>query len=127
MSTSAKRKPSSERVIKRSKTSATAKKQPAKKTSTLDNLKAKFSTAVGKVVSPRKSGKKMTKLEREMAKKQRVDVIMGICMLLVVVSITYSTYMVSLFVDGTAMVIALAPQVVFAVITLVLAFSKIYK
>jgi hypothetical protein len=35
--------------------------------------------------------------------------------------------MTNLFVDGTMMVVALTPQVIFATVTLLIAFYKIYK
>ena len=76
---------------------------------------------------PRKKAKKAAQIERQLARKQKIRGIIGIGLLFVVVSIAYSTYMTNLFVDGPEMVAALAPQVAFAVITLVIAFYKIYK
>ena len=71
--------------------------------------------------------KKLTKTERKLERQKKIRGIIGIGLLFVVVSIAYSTYMTALFVDGTAMVVALAPQVVFATVILLIAFYKIYK
>ena len=74
-----------------------------------------------------KKVKKLTKTERKLERQKKIRGIIGIGLLFVVVSIAYSTYMTALFVDGTAMVVALAPQVVFATVILLIAFYKIYK
>ena len=74
-----------------------------------------------------KKVKKLTKIERKLERQKKIRGIIGIGLLFVVVSIAYSTYMTALFVDGTAMVVALAPQVVFATVILLIAFYKIYK
>lgn len=86
-----------------------------------------FSSVVNKVKRPRKAPKKLTKADRKLAMDQKIRGIIGIGLLFVVVSIAYSTYMTNLFVDGSAMVIALAPQVLFALATFVIAFYKILK
>jgi hypothetical protein len=52
---------------------------------------------------------------------------LGIGLLLAIVSIAFSTYVTITFVGGHGVYVALAPQVVFAVASLVRAFSKIYK
>lgn len=75
----------------------------------------------------RKKAKKLTKIEKKARLEQKKRGIIGIGLLFVVVSIAYSTYMTNLFVDGHMMVVALAPQVIFAAITLLIAFYKIYK
>ena len=74
-----------------------------------------------------KKAKKVTKADRKLARLQKIRGIIGIGLLFVVVSIAYSTYMTVLFVDGPIMVVALAPQVAFATIILLIAFYKIYK
>lgn len=57
---------------------------------------------------------------------QRKRVIMGIGLLLAIVSIAFSTYVTTTFVDGSAVYIALAPQVAYALYTL-LKVLKLYK
>lgn len=74
-----------------------------------------------------KKVKKLTKTELKLERQKKIRGIIGIGLLFVVVSIAYSTYMTALFVDGTAKVVALAPQVVFATVILLIAFYKIYK
>lgn len=117
-------------------TKVVSKRQPNKvtKSSFSDKIKVliskgseKFHSVVNKVLHPNKKTKKLTKNEREMIKNARKNVILGIGLLLTVVSIAYSTYMTNLFVDGVFMIVALAPQVIFAAIILIKAFSKIYK
>lgn len=54
-------------------------------------------------------------------------VILGIGLLLVVVSIAYSTSVIFIGVDSLASRIALLPQVIFAFGILVFAFSKIFR
>lgn len=88
--------------------------------SRLDNIKKRLGLKSKKV-------RKLTKNDRKLARQQKARGIIGIGLLFVVVSIAYSTYMTVLFVDGTAMVVALTPQVIFAAITLLIAFYKIYK
>lgn len=74
-----------------------------------------------------KKAKKITKTQKQLERKQKIRGIIGIGLLFVVVSIAYSTYMVNLFVDGPAMVVALAPQVLFAAVILIIAFYKLFK
>lgn len=93
------------------------KLQPVR--SKFDNILARF--------KPRKKAKKLTKVEKKAIRQQKIRGIIGIGLLFVVVSIAYSTYMTVLFVDGVMMAIALAPQVIFASIVLLIAFYKIYK
>lgn len=71
--------------------------------------------------------KKLTKAERKKKTKERINGIIGVGLLFVIVSIAYSTYVVTLFVDGTTALIAVAPQVIFASVTLFKAFYKMYK
>lgn len=82
---------------------------------------------VNKIFHPKKKAKKLTKIERENAKNQRNRGIMGIGQLLVVVSIAYSTAVILIGVGSLASIIALVPQVIFALVTLIKAFSKLYK
>lgn len=97
----------------------------------IDNVKKSVRSKVDNVKKrlgiKSKKAKKTTKEERKLARLQKIRGIIGIGLLFVVVSIAYSTYMTVLFVDGTAMVVALTPQVVFAAIILLIAFYKIYK
>jgi uncharacterized membrane protein len=79
------------------------------------------------IILHRKKVKKLTKTQKKELQKQKLNGIIGIGLLFVVVSIAYSTYMTNLFVDGTMMVVALTPQVIFATVTLLIAFYKIYK
>lgn len=124
----------------KAKSTSTAKRKPAVKNSAkpkatfkdrIDNIKKSvivlFNNIKKKLGFKSKKATKVTKDEKKLARKQKIRGIIGICLLFVVVSIAYSTYMTVLFVDGTMMVIALAPQVIFAVVTLLIAFYKIYK
>lgn len=120
---------------KTSKTTST-KRKPAKKTGVtlknrIDNVKkavaVQFNNTKKKLGFKSKKAKKVTKAELKLARQQKIRGIIGIGILFVVVSIAYSTYMTVLFVDGLVMAFALAPQVVFAAVTLLIAFYKIYK
>lgn len=97
----------------------------------IDNAKkavvVQFNNTKKKLGVKSKKVKKLTKIERKLERQKKIRGIIGIGLLFVVVSIAYSTYMTALFVDGTAMVVALAPQVVFATVILLIAFYKIYK
>lgn len=86
-----------------------------------------FNNTKKRFIARRKKAQKLTKIEKKALHEQKVRGIIGIGLLFVVVSITYSTYMTALFVDGPMMVAALAPQVIFAVTTLLIAFYKLYK
>lgn len=90
-------------------------------------IKTKISEAVHKFKQPRKKAKKLTKQQQILAKEQRNRGILGIGLLLVVVSITFSTFIAHTFVDDWKLWIALAPQIAFAAITLIKAFLKLYK
>ena len=123
------------------KTSATKRKvTPSAKTvpksnvtlkNRIDSLKkavlVQFNNTKKRLGFKSKKVKKLTKTERKLERQKKIRGIIGIGLLFVVVSIAYSTYMTALFVDGTAMVVALAPQVVFATVILLIAFYKIYK
>lgn len=91
------------------------------------HLKAHFNNVVNKVKIPRKKGKKLTKAQQIAAKEQRKSGIMGIGLLLVVVSIAYSTSVIFIGADSFASKLSLIPQALFAAITLFKAFSKIYE
>ncbi len=93
----------------------------------LQPISNKFNNIKKRLGLQRKKAKKLTKTERSLVRQQKIRGIIGIGLLFVVVSIAYSTYMTVLFVDGKIMVAALAPQVIFAAITLLIAFYKIYK
>ncbi len=93
----------------------------------LQPVRGKINNIVSKVKRPSKKAKKTTKAERVLARQQKKNGIIGIGLLFTVVSIVYSTYMTNLFVDGPLMWVALAPQVIFAGVTLLIAFYKIYK
>jgi len=128
------------KATNKAQSTSTAKSKPATKNSTkpkvtlkdrIDNIKKSvivlFNNIKKKLGFKSKKATKVTKDEKKLARKQKIRGIIGICLLFVVVSITYSTYMTVLFVDGITMIIALAPQVTFAVVTLLIAFYKIYK
>lgn len=133
------------RMTKTSKTTAkTAKKpvaKPAKrvvnkspKSSKIDEVKKYFNSLGDKINNTysglkktKKKTKKPTKAEQKISRDKKIRGIIGIGLLFVVVSIAYSTYMTNLFVDGPIMVVSLAPQVIFAGATLLIAFYKIYK
>lgn len=80
-----------------------------------------------KAKSPRKKGKKHTKKQIELIRAQQKRGILGIGLLLVVVSIAYSTLVIIAGVDGPISKIILLPQALFALVTLLKAFSKIYQ
>ena len=92
-----------------------------------DNLKSGVLTLASKVKSNKKPAKKLTKAQKIQRNTDRKHVIIGIGLLLVAVSIYYSTSVTSSLVDSKAVYVALAPQVAFAVIVTIKAFSKIYK
>lgn len=93
----------------------------------MKHVDTKFSNVVNKAKHPRKPAKKMTKIQLQEAKVERRRGILGIGLLLVVVSIIFSTFVAIKFVNGVALYVALAPQIVFAAVSLFKAFSKIYK
>lgn len=93
----------------------------------LQPISSKFNNMKKNFSQPRKKAKKLTKAEREIAKTERNHAILGIGQLLVVVSIAYSTSVIFIGVDSLESKIILIPQVVFALFTLLKAFSKLYK
>lgn len=120
--------PSKAKVSKATKaTPVKGKSLKEKLSDRLQPVRSKIDNIVRKVKQPRKKAKKTTKAERLEIRKQKIRGIIGIGLLLTVVSIVYSTYMVNLFVDGTEMIVALAPQVIFATLISIYAFYKIYK
>lgn len=94
-------------------------------------VRSRFDNVLNKFKKQPKKAKKISKSAAALAKKEQREqqkrAILGIGLLLVIVSIIYSTTVVREFVNSTASLVALAPQVIFAVIILVKAFSKIYK
>ena len=92
-----------------------------------ENLKAGVFTLATKVKAPKKPAKKLTKAQKKERKEHRLRVIMGIGLLLVVMSIGYSTFVILTLVDSWVALFVLAPQIVFAIITTLKAFSNIYK
>ncbi len=90
-------------------------------------LRKLFNNVVNKAKPHRKSVKKVTKKQQKLNREQQMRGILGIGLLFVVVSITYSTYVIFNGVDSSASRLLLAPQVFFALYTLFKAFSKIYK
>ena len=74
-----------------------------------------------------KKAKKPTKLQKELAKAKNKNAILGIGLLLVVVSIAYSTTVIFIGVNSIESKIALLPQTVFALAILIKAFSRLYK
>lgn len=98
-----------------------------KSKSVVSSVKGSLRSVLNRAKHPRKTSKKLTKLERETAKRQRKNAILGIGLLLVVVSIAYSTSVIYIGVDSEMSRIALLPQVVFGLITIFKAFSKLYR
>lgn len=90
-------------------------------------IRVHFNNTVHKMTPHRKKARKLTKAELKFHKEQNVRAILGIGLLLVVVSIAYSTTIIFLGVDSSASRLALLPQVIFALFTLIKAFSKFYK
>lgn len=90
-------------------------------------VRSRFNNILRKLKKQPKKARKLTKIQKKEAFQQKKRVILGIGLLFVVVSIGYSTYITRTFVDTDISVVALVPQVVFAVIILLKAFSKIYK
>jgi len=95
--------------------------------SKFSKIMAFLTNVVNKVSHHSKKAKKMTKIDRELAKIEHKNVILGICQLLVFVSVAYSTAVIYTGVDSLMSKIALLPQVIFALIILVKSFSKLYK
>lgn len=120
--------PVKEKTTKRS--TKKAEKKISFKGSVLDTLqpvRSKFNNAINKIKNPSKKAKRTTKAELKLKRQQRLRGILGIGLLLVVVSIAYSTSVIYIGVDSSASRIALFPQVLFALLTLFKAFSKLYK
>jgi hypothetical protein len=120
-------------VAKTIKTDVAKRKEGAKvslKTSVLAKLtvtRDKVKKAFSKPKTAHKKSKKATKSGRILAKQQRNNAILGIGLLLVVVSILYSTSVILIGVSSVPSKIALFPQAFFALLILIKAFSKIYK
>lgn len=95
--------------------------------SNITKVKNTFNKIVKKAKHLSKKRKKSTKIDQKLAQNRRNHVILGLGQLFVVVSIIYSTFIVRTFVDTDISLIALAPQVIFALCILLKAFSKLYK
>jgi hypothetical protein len=124
----------SETTVKIGKTDAIKRKDKPSLMSRVKALVSKARSFFNNVFSRLKPSKKPSKLSkkeqaehRKAFREQLIRGIIGIGLLLVVVSIAFSTYITNLFLDGPMMIIALIPQVGFAVITLLVAFYKILK
>lgn len=76
---------------------------------------------------PSKLSKKAQIEQKKTSREDQKRGILGIGDLFVVVSIAYSSYVITNGVHSTASRVMLVPQVVFAVYKLIKAFSKIYK
>lgn len=76
---------------------------------------------------PSKLSKKAQKEQKKAVREQHKRGILGLGLLFVIVSIAYSSYVIFNGVHSTASRVMLVPQVVFALLTLIKAFSKIYK
>lgn len=115
---------------KTTKSTKQVKNSKSFKENVLDRLqpvRSKLNNVYAQLKNPRKKAKKRTKAEQEQLKQQNKNAILGIGLLLVVVSIAYSTSVIYIGVDSDASRLALLPQVVFALATLFKAFSKLYK
>lgn len=123
------RKPVKTATKQTKKSSKVEAKPPVKATfrDYVNKARGKFDNVTKKLNLRRKNVKKVTKADKKLAREQKIRGIIGIGLLFVVVSIAYSTYQTNLFVDGWQMVIALTPQVIFAVAISIYAFYKIYK
>lgn len=93
----------------------------------LDTVCRFFYNTYSKVKNLFKKPKKQTKAQKELAKQKRNRGILGIWLLLVIVSIAYSTAVTCMFVNSFASIVALLPQALFAIYTLFKAFSNLYK
>ena len=93
----------------------------------LQKIRKIFNNVVDKLNHPRKKSKKVTKIGHKLAIKQRNRAILGIGLLLVVVSILYSTFVIFVGVGTVESKIALIPQALFALIILIKAFSNLFK
>jgi hypothetical protein len=94
-------------------------------------VKNHFKNVLSKIKKQPKKAKKISKAAAKIKKQQYYEQlnhgIIGLGLLLVIVSITYSTVIVREFVDTTVSLLAIAPQVVFAIAISIKAFSKLYK
>lgn len=93
----------------------------------LKAIRARFDNILKKLKLKGKKTKKATKMQKKLERQQQIRGILGLGLLFVVVSITYSTYVIYNGVSSSASRLMLIPQVVFALYTLFKAFSKIYK
>lgn len=86
-----------------------------------------FYSNLSKFVNKSKKAKKTSKKDQITANLKHNNAILGIGLLLVVVSIAYSTTVIFIGVDSIESKIALLPQVIFALTILIKAFSRLYK
>lgn len=119
---------------KANKSSSKKQATPVKKVSLKDKmlvklqpLRSKFNNMLDRIKNPSKTKKKLTKAQKAEMHEDRKRAILGIGLLLVVVSIAYSTSVIFIGVDSNASRIALFPQALFAIIILFKAFFKLYK
>jgi hypothetical protein len=98
-------------------------KRLAASRSAFNDIKLKFKPNK----KPSKLSKKAQLEQKNLTRQEHKRAILGIGLLFVVVSITYSTYVIYNGVSSSASRVMLIPQVVFAILTLAKAFSKIYK
>lgn len=115
------------KTVPKNKSKNTKTSIKAKINDTLQSVRSRINNAVDKMRKPKKKAKKVTKARREELREQRRNGILGIGLLLVVASIAYSTSVIFIGVDSDASRIALLPQALFALLTLIKAFSKFYK
>lgn len=90
-------------------------------------VRSRINNTFSKLKIKRKPAKKLTKSQRDQRRRQLRNVILGICQLLVVVSIVYSSNVILVGVDTLESKIALIPQIAFALFISVKAFSNLYK
>lgn len=76
---------------------------------------------------PSKLSKKAQLEHKKAVREQQMRGILGLGLLFVVVSIAYSSYVIYTGVHSTVSRVMLVPQVIFALLILIKAFSKIYK
>jgi hypothetical protein len=105
----------------KAKTDAVKRKEVTVKTSPISKFLARFSKKTN--TKPKSKLTKKAQLERKLARRNTIiRGIIGIGLLLTVVSIARSTFIALQFVDGTANIIFLAPQVLFAAIISIIVF-----
>lgn len=114
------------KVSLRDRLKANLSKRANASRSAFDDIKRKLKNLKPKK-KPVKLSKKAQQEQKKLNRQQQMRGILGIGLLFVVVSITYSTYVIYNGVSSSASRVMLVPQVVFALLILFKAFSKIYK